>query len=1125
MKRYLNTLIKDIIVAAIVLFFVYAVMSYVEADDYLIKNVVKPAAEKMNIDTEALTFSYTFPFKLKAEGINIGRKSLVKEASIYISPAVLMKREGIYLFQLNIEDSILYWDEMEAFLQRETEGTSINVNIFSLRLKNIYIVFDERKHVKINEASLSLKSSEDTFELRIRDLDLSQGDRVYKFLNSRVKYDGKDYVVNILGNSEDGEIKIKGTAGNTKSDLAVKSRALPFALIDKEINGVFDIQGKMTGGLKKPEFRGRIRTQDVKYRNIDLNDGAYTVNFKDNTLSVPHMELNSGGGAIEGNVRIAFQDDVEIRGSLDFRDIDARKIWHWIQIPTRLDGQVVFHARETERYDFDGEFRLVGLEGSVGNDDIRNGELDFIKEGDLIHINRCYSDLGKGYLNISGDYYKDFYNFEAEVHDLDLEKIYPNDAVKGLARLKGVLNKDESGINFIGFAELDNAVIKEKLVIDEMSAFVNIGTVWEVQFNYRGMHGDDNTLSEKGSGEIAYVPGRSLSARDTAIILWGDHEMTLDFEAEKNDGGWEVSGFRNRLSQGEEFFDVAFDRLTSMGKSLDVQGISIRSRESDVNGDFSYSEEKKISLNMNGMVDLNEINRMFRLLPYIEGNVFISCDMDQDLDLEDKGTIKIDTSTVRVNINAFEEMVYDSMEVEGTFKDDLIDLRKIDFSVDGIKTHLTGFVRQGKLDEPFPLAMKVEGDIKRVYSSFLVNFATDGVSVSSGYFSGPVKFVIDERMSLDADIRLEETELIVFSLGDIVIRDLSGKAVIKDNRIKIHEFRGFSGENGVFTVKGTIKDFIYDPVLGLDITFDDADVEGVWYFSGIASGDVSLTGKGDSVSMDGRIDVREGDIEGEFSEMFSGGGLEKEISGMNMNIRIVAKNNVWINNENADLEIKTDFYYKRSRLTGDVYFAGTLESVKGNVNFLNIPFRITSGTIYFSNSPGIPPRIDLSAESDVYYGERITVTLTITGDVNDPEILLLSDDPSLTSEDLVSLLTFNRRLEDSDGGEMFAEKMGEFATGYIQKALFKSITGNRIVDTFTLRGNVLTAEDPYLNVEVGKYISSNLFLTYRDEVIKGDSRRVDFIYYLNKNISIQTGAEEDEGKYQYNLDFRFRFKY
>ena len=332
------------------------------------------------------------------------------------------------------------------------------------------------------------------------------------------------------------------------------------------------------------------------------------------------------------------------------------------------------------------------------------------------------------------------------------------------------------------------------------------------------------------------------------------------------------------------------------------------------------------------------------------------------------------------------------------------------------------------------------------------------------------------------------------------------------------------GEGGKFFFSGKIKDFIYDLSFDFKISFEDAVINHLWYFSGMGSGEITLKTVEGHTAMSGEVRVENGLVAGEFGEMFAAKDF-LEIKGMDMNVHILADNNVWLKNSLANLELSTDFYYKRERKTDRVFFSGSIQTLKGTVRFLNVPFQVREGVLTFSNSPEVLPAIDVTAETSVIYKERIGIELDVTGDILNPVVLLTADDPTLTREDIISLLTFNRPAYDMAGEDAVAQKIGELATDYIQNKLFSPLRESQWVDSFSVRGNILTADDPYLDLQVGKYIRSNLYLSYQDEILRGDSRRFDFIYYFNKNLSLQTGAAEEEGDFTYNIDFKLKFKY
>ena len=1127
MRKYLRTLLKDLTAAALILTFAYAVLVYVKIDDYILKNIIKPAADSYGIDSTSIRFSYSFPLKMKAEGINIGKESLVREITIYLSPTVFMKRGNFSIIQLRIKDGIIHWADLRAFIADISSGgprgDGTPLNIYSVRLEDVYVNFGNGRFVKITDSSIALNSDAVRKQISVREIRGVFSGEDIKLTNSTVAFRDDVAYFNVMGDVSAGKILIKGELGSHDSEILVETDYIPMSFLNSDISGFFGIRGKFRGKPSAPGFKGNLSTTDVKYAGLDLNDGTYQVSYGNKQLNVSDISLKAGGGELFGNLSIGSGDMFRVSGMLEFRDIDANLIWSDLGIDTDLNGNITFSGEGAAVGGLDGNFSMKGLNGKIGDDTIRNGDIDFVKEGDLIRISRFYADVGEGFISIKGDYYKKYYNFEVDMEGIDINKIRPIKTLEGTVKLKGLANRDATGDSFSGYVGFRDLSYDGRYTLDSLEAFISLGETLNADVFYQGFHVDGRLVSEKGKSDIYFKPDGFFISRRTIFYFNPREYMTLDLNAKMDRGSWIFESSRNTI-RTEEYPEISFgfSELSADGKTVDLRGAYIDSPRSGLNGDLSFSDGERIKMSLRGGVELKEINDIFGLLPDLNGRM----DIDANMAISDKkfssGRIKINAGVVTADISGFEEIVFDSFLFDASLSDDVLDFQRLMFSVGGTENELDGYIKHVP-DNDFEVL--VSGEIKRMYSSFLVNFATDGVSVTQGTFSGPARFHYDGKMHVDADISLYDTQLIVFGLGDLVVDGLHGDAVIKNNKIRINSFAGVSGDDGKFRISGGIKDFIYDSELSLKISFSDADVSGIWFFSGRAGGEVALTGKGESVLMEGRVDVENGYVDAEFSDIFDNPYAEKEITGMNMNIRIVAKNDVWRNNGNANLELSTDFYYKRVRSNGDVYFSGDIETVKGTVDFLNVPFRITTGRLTFANSPGTMPRITLVGESDVFYKEKLTITLKISGYVDNPDVLLISDDPTLGNEDLVSLLTFNRTPDDFSGSDAVSEKMGEFATDYLQKTLLCSIHSRRLVDTFSVRGNLLYSDNPYLDVEVGKYLNPNLYITYKDEFIRGETRRFDFIYYFNRNLSVETGAMEDSGDYKYNIGLKFKFRY
>jgi len=1127
MKHFLLSLIKDLGIAAFVILFLYLFASYAQVDDYLLKTTLAPVMDQYRVDSEAMEFTYVFPLRFKVRGIVFGQNSFIKEIDLMISPLTFFRKNSVSLLNLRVREAIIDSRDLDSFAKsrEKKSGSGLDLDIYSFRLEDIYLTRED-DFVKIEEAvmgislgesrSVSLRSLKGETSLMESRFSLRDGDFTDNRRNST-------QTLFLRGTINEGDFLFEGRVKSGDLSARLSLERLDLEYLSEGLSGYAGIRGKLQGTLDSPRLTGDIFLDNVRFRQFVVQNGQYGVSLTPERLSFPHIYATTGEGTLTGNLDINLGRAKSLEGDFTFEKIDFHEVIENFPLKTKLNGKIRLQGETGIYQDFNGTVTLKDLSGTIEDEDVSRGEVDFIKKGDLFRIERARAGIGAGEVSFQGDYYRNYYNFDLELDTIALEKIFPRSLTKGSVNFKGVVNKDEKGFSVMGYASVDNFSYKEALGVENINIFLSAGEKMTANLFYSGLSLKGKALSPSGKMDLFLEDkGTLLSVRSSRFLIKERAAATFDFSASHREGRWRIQDMENKVEIGGESLFFGVDEVTLEGKKADINGFYIKHRASEIGLSLSFDRAWEDSnVDLQGTLDLKELNGLFRILPDISGKVSLETVKKPGRRPE----IRVASPSVEVQLSDFETMSYENISLAWHMEKNEVKVTELSFDVSGETNLLKGRALLGRDGNPLVLdSFELEGDLKKVHSAYLVNLATRDASVTSGYFSGPVHLLYDGRFHLDANVALEETQLIIFGLGDVFIHNLRGDALIRDNRITINMFRGDVGEGGKFFFSGKIKDFIYDLSFDFKISFEDAVINNLWYFSGMGSGEITLKTVDGHTAMSGEVRVDNGLVAGEFGEMFAARDF-LEIKGMDMNVHILADNNVWLKNSMANLELSTDFYYKRERKTDQVFFSGSIQTLKGTVRFLNVPFQVRDAVLAFSNSPEVLPSIDVTAETYVIYKDRIRIELDVTGDIQNPVVRLSADDPTLTREDIISLLTFNRPAYDMAGEDAVAQKVGELATDYLQNKLFSPLRESQWVDSFSVRGNILTAEDPYLDLQIGKYIRSNLYLSYQDEILSGDSRRFDFIYYFNKNLSLQTGAAEEEGDFTYNIDFKIKFKY
>ncbi len=165
-----------------------------------------------------------------------------------------------------------------------------------------------------------------------------------------------------------------------------------------------------------------------------------------------------------------------------------------------------------------------------------------------------------------------------------------------------------------------------------------------------------------------------------------------------------------------------------------------------------------------------------------------------------------------------------------------------------------------------------------------------------------------------------------------------------------------------------------------------------------------------------------------------------------------------------------------------IILRGTVDTVRGFYEFQGRRFDIArGGTVQFLGLPEINPNLDVTANR-LIPNTGVTATIHVTGSMRAPELALTSQ-PPLDEADILSLIIFNRSVNELGTGERasLAETAGGIASGFIAAPLSRSIGKALDVDLFEI-----TTSDPQTGetaggVTLGKQVSDRAFVRFRQQ--------------------------------------------
>jgi autotransporter translocation and assembly factor TamB len=152
---------------------------------------------------------------------------------------------------------------------------------------------------------------------------------------------------------------------------------------------------------------------------------------------------------------------------------------------------------------------------------------------------------------------------------------------------------------------------------------------------------------------------------------------------------------------------------------------------------------------------------------------------------------------------------------------------------------------------------------------------------------------------------------------------------------------------------------------------------------------------------------------------------------------------------------------------------------QGTISYLKRVFTVEKGVIDFVNPYAIEPKIDIRGTVPVQ--ERI-IQLTLSGNIDDLQFSLSSNDPSLEDQDIVLLLVLGKTSTELQSGVMGGQSTEQMLASLVASTFgddIKKATGLDVIEVET--GNSDNAGSDRIAVTVGKDITRRLRTKYTVE--------------------------------------------
>lgn len=191
---------------------------------------------------------------------------------------------------------------------------------------------------------------------------------------------------------------------------------------------------------------------------------------------------------------------------------------------------------------------------------------------------------------------------------------------------------------------------------------------------------------------------------------------------------------------------------------------------------------------------------------------------------------------------------------------------------------------------------------------------------------------------------------------------------------------------------------------------------------------------------------------------------------------------------------------------------GTVNTVRGTYAFQGRRFDLLrDGTLRFTGTRSINPNLDISAVRKIP-NTGVEARIHITGTPKAPE-LALSSTPPLEESDILSLIVFNRQVNELGTGERssLAATAGGIATGFIAAPLGESIGKALDLDLFEI-STTTDSGDLGAGITLGQQLNERTFIKLHQQFSTRSTTEFQLEYQIARFLRAQaTAAPETSG--------------
>ena len=354
----------------------------------------------------------------------------------------------------------------------------------------------------------------------------------------------------------------------------------------------------------------------------------------------------------------------------------------------------------------------------------------------------------------------------------------------------------------------------------------------------------------------------------------------------------------------------------------------------------------------------------------------------------------------------------------------------------------------------------------------------------------------------------------------LALEQVSGRAEIANNRVKIHGLTAASG-TGTAAITGGLE------LAGLRVKDMDLAIEAENFnalntldLRAVVDAKLKLRGGFDFPRLSGKVEFKELTYRPPLLLQYQNSSWERE----DPSIRVKGEegkaqgSSPWLDRADLNLSFKIPEtgLIRSSELNvpfggnltlkkppgGFFLLFGRVEAKEGWLLFQGKPFRVERGVFVFPAIPAIDPSLDILAS---YRAGAYTTYVKMGGTLSVPTLDIYSD-PALDQADVLAVILFGRPVSELATGqrESLAATGGQLVAGYAAQGLSKSLSDVLHIDAILITPGTSLQDS---GVGFGTYINSRLYLFYYHQFGEAAAEEFRLRYDVRKNLYVEAGQD------------------